>query len=154
MRTKFPFEINIDESKFKLEYKELNKNESGELIKEYGKAQAIMGQIQELKAQIVLLEEKKSIKKELASCQEGKDKAKTIRETLDLISRLEAKRNELNERESAEIDLDALIKKRFDLTVSGEDRAKFQAEIESKGLSYLSVMNAIDEAIEAERSKK
>jgi len=28
------------------------------------------------------------------------------------------------------------------------------AEIESKGLSYLSVMNAIDEAIEAERSKK
>ena len=36
----------------------------------------------------------------------------------------------------------------------GEDLEKFKAEIEDKGLSYLSVMGAIDAAIEAERSKK
>lgn len=37
---------------------------------------------------------------------------------------------------------------------SGDNIEKFKAEIEDKGLSYLSVMGAIDAAIEAERSKK
>ncbi|WP_163028066.1 hypothetical protein [Campylobacter showae] len=36
----------------------------------------------------------------------------------------------------------------------GDNIEKFKAEIEDKGLSYLSVMGAIDAAIEAERSKK
>lgn len=36
----------------------------------------------------------------------------------------------------------------------GDNIEKFKTEIEDKGLSYLSVMGAIDAAIEAERSKK
>nr|DAO81648.1 MAG TPA: hypothetical protein [Caudoviricetes sp.] len=36
----------------------------------------------------------------------------------------------------------------------GDNIEKFKAEIEDKGLSYLSVMGAINAAIEAERSKK
>ena len=36
----------------------------------------------------------------------------------------------------------------------GDNIEKFKAEIEDKGLSYLSVMGAIDAAIEAERVKK
>ena len=36
----------------------------------------------------------------------------------------------------------------------GDNIEKFKTEIENKGLSYLSVMGAIDAAIEAERSKK
>ena len=77
-----------------------------------------------------------------------------MQEVLALIEQIEAKRAEQKELANASIDLDVAAKKRFDLTLGGEDLEKFKAEIEDKGLSYLSVMGAIDAAIEAERVKK
>ena len=145
MKTKFPFEINIDENKFKLEYRELKKSEARDLV----------GEFAELKKQIDASDALKSeIKKDTASTQSGKEKAKTMQEVLALIEQIEAKRAEQKELASASIDLDVMAKKRLDLTLGGEDLEKFKAEIEDKGLSYLSVMGAIDAAIEAERSKK
>ena len=139
MKTRFPFEINIDENKFQLEYRELKKQ---------------IDASDALKGEIASLEEKKEIKNGIASTQSGDEKAKTLQEVLALIEQIEAKRAEQKELASASIDLDVAAKKRFDLTLGGEDLEKFKAEIEDKGLSYLSVMGAIDAAIEAERSKK
>jgi len=107
-----------------------------------------------LKTEIAALEEKKDIKNDIASTQSGDKKAETLQEVLALIEQIEAKRAEQKELANASIDLDVAAKKRFDLTLGGEDLEKFKAEIEDKGLSYLSVMGAIDAAIEAERSKK
>ena len=52
MKTKFPFEINIDENKFKLEYRELKKSEARELVAEFAElkkkidaSEAVMGEI-------------------------------------------------------------------------------------------------------------
>ena len=77
-----------------------------------------------------------------------------MQEVLALNKQIEAKKAEQKELASASIDLDVVAKKRFDLTLGGADLDKFKAEIEDKGLSYLSVMGAIDVAIETERSKK
>ena len=139
MKTRFPFEINIDENKFQLEYRELKKQ---------------IDASDALKNEIASLEEKKDIKNDIASTQSGDKKAKTLQEVLALIEQIEAKRAEQKELASASIDIDVMAKKRLDLTLGGADLEKFKAEIEDKGLSYLSVMGAIDAAIEAERSKK
>ena len=154
MKTKFPFEINIDENKFKLEYRELKKSEARELVAEFAELKKQIDASDALKSEIASLEEKKDIKNDIASTQSGDKKAKTLQEVLVLIEQIDAKRAEQKELANASIDLDVAAKKRFDLTLGGEDLEKFKAEIEDKGLSYLSVMGAIDAAIEAERSKK
>nr|WP_315063790.1 hypothetical protein [uncultured Campylobacter sp.] len=154
MKTRFPFEINIDENKFKLEYMELKKSEARELVAEFAELRKQIDASDALKSEIASLEEKKEIKNGIASTQSGDKKAKTLQEVLALIEQIEAKRAEQKELASASIDLDVAAKKRFDLTLGGADLEKFKAEIENKGLSYLSVMGAIDAAIEAERSKK
>ena len=154
MKTRFPFEINIDENKFKLEYRELKKSEARDLVGEFAELKKQIDASDALKSEISSLEEKKDIKREIASTQTGKEKAKTLQEVLALNEQIEAKRTEQKELANASIDLDVAAKKRFDLTLGGEDLEKFKAEIEDKGLSYLSVMGAIDAAIEAERVKK
>ena len=154
MKTRFPFEINIDENKFKLEYRELKKSEARELVAEFAELKKQIDASDALKSEIASLEEKKEIKNGIASTQSGDKKAKTLQEVLALIEQIDAKRAEQKELASASIDLDVAAKKRFDLTLGGEDLEKFKAEIEDKGLSYLSVMGAIDSAIEAERVKK
>lgn len=154
MKTKFPFEMSIDENKFKLEYRELKKSEARDLVGEFAELKKQIDAIDSLKIEIAALEEKKDIKNDIASTQSGDKKAKTLLEVLALIEQIEAKRAEQKELANASIDLDVAAKKRFDLTLGGEDIEKFKAEIEDKGLSYLSVMGAIDAAIEAERSKK
>lgn len=154
MKTKFPFEINIDENKFKLEYRELKKSEARELVAEFAELKKQIDASDALKSEIASLEEKKEIKNGIASTQSGDKKAKTLQEVLALIEQIDAKRAEQKELANASIDLDVAAKKRFDLTLGGEDLEKFKAEIEDKGLSYLSVMGAIDAAIEAERPKK
>jgi len=154
MKTRFPFEINIDENKFKLEYRELKKSEARELVAEFAELKKQIDASDTLKSEIASLEEKKEIKNGIASTQSGDKKAKTLQEALALIEQIDAKRAEQKELANASIDLDVAAKKRFDLTLGGEDLEKFKAEIEDKGLSYLSVMGAIDAAIEAERVKK
>ena len=154
MKTRFPFEINIDENKFKLEYRELKKSEARELVAEFAELKKQIDASDALKSEIASLEEKKEIKNGIASTQSGDKKAKTLQEVLALIEQIDAKRAEQKELANASIDLDVAAKKRFDLTLGGEDLEKFKAEIEDKGLSYLSVMGAIDTAIEAERVKK
>ena len=154
MKTRFPFEINIDENKFKLEYRELKKSEARDLVGEFAELKKQIDASDSLKTEIAALEEKKEIKKDIASTQSGKEKAKTMQEVLALIEQIEAKRAEQKEISSASIDIDVMAKKRLDLTLGGEDMEKFKTEIEDKGLSYLSVMGAIDAAIEAERVKK
>lgn len=154
MKTKFPFEMSIDENKFKLEYRELKKSEARELVAEFAELKKQIDASDALKSEIASLEEKKDIKNDIASTQSGDKKAKTLQEVLVLIEQIDAKRAEQKELANASIDLDVAAKKRFDLTLGGEDLEKFKAEIEDKGLSYLSVMGAIDAAIEAERSKK
>ena len=154
MKTRFPFEINIDENKFKLEYRELKKSEARELVAEFAELKKQIDASDSLKTEIAALEEKKEIKNGIASTQSGDKKAKTLQEVLALIEQIDAKRAEQKELANASIDLDVAAKKRFDLTLGGEDIEKFKAEIEDKGLSYLSVMGAIDSAIEAERVKK
>ena len=144
MKTKFPFEMSIDENKFKLEYRELKKSEARDLV----------GEFAELKKQIDASDSLKTEIAALASTQSGDKKAKTLQEVLALNEQIEAKRAEQKELASASIDIDVMAKKRLDLTLGGADLEKFKAEIEDKGLSYLSVMSAIDAAIEAERSKK
>lgn len=154
MKTRFPFEINIDENKFKLEYRELKKSEARELVAEFAELKKQIDASEAVKGEIASLEEKKEIKNDIASTQSGDKKAKTLQEVFALIEQIEAKRAEQKELANASIDLDVVAKKRFDLTLGGADLDKFKAEIEDKGLSYLSVMGAIDAAIEAERSKK
>lgn len=154
MKTRFPFEINVDENKFQLEYRELKKSEARELVAEFAELKKQIDASDALKSEIASLEEKKDIKNDIASTQSGDEKAKTLQEVLALIEQIEAKRAEQKELASASIDIDVMAKKRLDLTLGGADLEKFKAEIEDKGLSYLSVMGAIDAAIEAERSKK
>lgn len=154
MKTKFPFEINVDENKFKLEYRELKKSEARELVAEFAELKKQIDASEAVKGEIAALEEEKDIKREIASTQNDDKKAKTLQEVLALNKQIEAKKAEQKELASASIDLDVVAKKRFDLTLGGADLDKFKAEIEDKGLSYLSVMGAIDVAIEAERSKK
>lgn len=154
MKTRFPFVINVDENKFQLEYRELKKSEARELVAEFAELKKQIDASDALKSEIASLEEKKDIKNDIASTQSGDKKAKILQEVLALIEQIEAKRAEQKELASASIDLDVAAKKRFDLTLGGADLEKFKAEIENKGLSYLSVMGAIDAAIEAERSKK
>ena len=154
MKTKFPFEMSIDENKFKLDYKELKKSEERDLVGEFAELKKQIDASDSLKTEIAALEEKKDIKREIASTQSGDKKAKTLQEVLALNEQIEAKRAEQKELASASIDIDVMAKKRLDLTLGGADLEKFKAEIEDKGLSYLSVMSAIDAAIEAERSKK
>lgn len=154
MKTRFPFVINVDENKFQLEYRELKKSEARELVAEFAELKKQIDASDALKSEIASLEEKKDIKNDIASTQSGDKKAKILQEVLALIEQIEAKRAEQKELASASIDLDVAAKKRFDLTLGGADLEKFKAEIEDKGLSYLSVMGAIDAAIEAERVKK
>lgn len=152
MKTKFPFEINIDEAKFKLEYRELKKSEARALNDELGGLKSAVETIERLKHEIALLEEAKEVKKEVAACLEGK--ANALQDVLGIIDEISTKQKEIKEADQFKIDVDETAKKRFDLTLSGEDVEAFKAEIEEKGLSYIDVMRAIDAVIEKERSKK
>lgn len=154
MKTKFPFEINIDEAKFKLEYRELKKSEARALNDELGELKDTVETIKNLEREIALLEEAKEIKKEVASCLEGKAKANALQDVLGIIDEISTKQKEIKEADKFKIDVDETAKKRFDLTLSGEDVEAFKAEIEEKGLNYIDVMRAIDAVIEKERSKK
>ena len=111
MKTKFPFEISIDENKFKLEYRELKKSEARDLIGEFAELKKQIDASDALKSEIASLEEKKEIKKDIAFTQSGKEKAKTMQEVLTLIEQIEAKRAEQKELASASIDLDVAAKK-------------------------------------------
>lgn len=154
MRTKFPFEINIDENKFELEYRELNKIEAKEIMKGYEDFRIKVGLVGDIEAEISTLEEKKQIKKDIASSLKGEAKASAMQEVLELIDQIESKKKELKKAEKAGVDIDDTAKRRFDFCLSGKDIESFKAEIENKGLSYTIVMNAVDNAIQKEREKK
>ncbi|WP_169976102.1 hypothetical protein [Campylobacter sp. RM16191] len=154
MKTRFPFEISIDEKKFKLEYRELKKSEVEEVIKGYEDFASKVGRVGEITAEISTLEEKKQIKKDIASSLKGEAKASAMQEVLELIDQIEEKKKELKAAEKERVGIDDTAKKRFDLCLSGEGFEAFKAEIEDKGLSYTIVMNAVDSAIEKERVKK
>ena len=115
MKTKFPFEMSIDENKFKLEYRELKKSEARELVAEFAELKKQIDASDALKSEIASLEEKKEIKNGIASTQSGDKKAKTLQEVLALIEQIDAKRAEQKELANASIDLDVAAKKRFDL---------------------------------------
>ena len=67
MKTRFPFEINIDENKFKLEYRELKKSEARDLVGEFAELKKQIDASDALKSEIASLEEKKEIKNGIAS---------------------------------------------------------------------------------------
>lgn len=111
MKTKFPFEINIDEAKFKLEYRELKKSEARALNDELGGLKSAVETIERLKHEITLLEEAKEIKKEVASCLEGKAKANALQDVLGIIDEISTKQKEIKEADKFKIDVDETAKK-------------------------------------------
>lgn len=65
MRTKFPFTLEVDEAMFKLVYKDPNKKQSDEFLYDFKALKADMDSYNELRGEIELLNEKKSLKKSL-----------------------------------------------------------------------------------------
>ncbi|WP_169767241.1 hypothetical protein [Campylobacter curvus] len=154
MRTKFPFTLEIDEDNFALEYKEPNKKQSKELMDEFSKIKGSADEFFALKDEIGVLEEKKSAKKELATCLDGDDKSAVIKEILALIDEIEAKSKQLKEYEKRNINLDEVSLKRFEISIGGDDCEALKKAVEEKGISHYALMNAIDETIAKERVKK
>ena len=154
MRTKFPFTLEIDEDNFALEYKEPNKKQSKELMDEFSKIKGSADEFFALKDEIGVLEEKKSAKKEIATCLDGDDKSAVIKEILALIDEIEAKSKQLKEYEKQNINLDEVSLKRFEISIGGDDFEALKKAVEEKGISYYALMNAIDETIAKERTKK
>ncbi|WP_169941899.1 hypothetical protein [Campylobacter sp. RM15925] len=125
-----------------------------DVIKSYEDFVSKVGRAREIGAEISTLEEKKQIKKDIASSLKGEAKASAMQEVLELIDQIEEKKKELKEAEKQRVSVDDTAKRRFDLCLSGEEFEAFKAEIEDKGLSYTAVMSAVDGAIEKERAKK
>ncbi|WP_170000345.1 hypothetical protein [Campylobacter sp. RM9328] len=154
MRTKFPFTIEIDDEKYELLYTEHSKKQLKELENGFLVIANEANELKRLNEQIASLEEKKAIKKELAKLSEGKEKSDLSIQILDLIDEITQLKVKVRELESKKFDIEELPKKRFDMSVSGTDIEALKLAVENKGISYLKLIQIIDEAIIKEREKK
>lgn len=151
IKTKFDFTLEIDNESFSLEFKELGTKRGKELAKAFEKVKVKLDRASVLKDDIELLSEHKSI---LLS---AKDNQEVSAELIEIINKIRAKKDELRalENDTSNIDeLESLSKKRFEITISGAGLKDLQNCIKTKDISYIELMNAIDEAVAIERSKK
>jgi len=154
MKTKFPFTLEIDERKFELTYKELNKKQSKEVLEAFNATKTALNAYTNIKDEIAVLEEKKAAKKEIAGCLKGEAKASAMQEVLELIDEISAKQKELKTAEATEVDIENIAKKRFELSIDGKDAQALKATVEELGIGYNMLMDAVDEQIQKERVKK
>ena len=154
MKTKFPFTLEIDERKFELTYKELNKKQSKEVLEAFNATKTALNAYTNIKDEIAVLEEKKAAKKEIAGCLKGEAKASAMQEVLELIDEMSAKQKELKTAEATEVDIENIAKKRFELSIDGKDAQALKATVEELGIGYNVLMDAVDEQIQKERVKK
>ena len=154
MKTKFPFTLEIDERKFELTYKELNKKQSKEVLEAFNATKTALNAYTNIKDEIAVLEEKKAAKKEIAGCLKGEAKASAMQEVLELIDAISAKQKELKTAEATEVDIENIAKKRFELSIDGKDAQALKATVEELGIGYNVLMDAVDEQIQKERVKK
>nr|WP_314904198.1 hypothetical protein [uncultured Campylobacter sp.]DAK27409.1 MAG TPA: hypothetical protein [Caudoviricetes sp.] len=154
MKTKFPFTLEIDERKFELTYKELNKKQSKEVLEAFNATKTALNAYTNIKDEIAVLEEKKAAKKEIAGCLKGEAKASAMQEVLELIDEISAKQKELKTAEATEVDIENIAKKRFELSIDGKDAQALKATVEELGIGYNVLMDAVDEQIQKERVKK
>nr|DAT72059.1 MAG TPA: hypothetical protein [Caudoviricetes sp.] len=154
MKTKFPFTLEIDEQKFELTYKELNKKQSKEVLEAFNATKTALNAYTNVKDEIAVLEEKKAAKKEIAGCLKGEAKASAMQEVLELIDEISAKQKELKTAEATEVDIENIAKKRFELSIDGKDAQALKATVEELGIGYNVLMDAVDEQIQKERVKK
>lgn len=154
MKTKFPFTLEIDERKFELTYKELNKKQSKEVLEAFNATKTALNAYTNIKDEIAVLEEKKAAKKEIAGCLKGEAKASAMQEVLELIDEISAKQKELKTAEATEVDIENIAKKRLELSIDGKDAQALKATVEELGIGYNVLMDAIDEQIQKERVKK
>ena len=154
MKTKFPFTLEIDERKFELTYKELNKKQSKEVLEAFNATKTALNAYTNIKDEIAVLEEKKAAKKEIAGCLKGEAKASAMQEVLELIDEISAKQKELKTAEATEVDIENIAKKRFELSIDGKDAQALKATVEELGIGYNVLMDAVDEQIQKEHVKK
>lgn len=154
MKTQFPFTLEIDERKFELTYKELNKKQSKEVLEAFNATKTALNAYTNIKDEIAVLEEKKAAKKEIAGCLKGEAKASAMQEVLELIDEISAKQKELKTAEATEVDIENIAKKRFELSIDGKDAQALKATVEELGIGYNVLMDAVDEQIQKERVKK
>lgn len=154
MKTKFPFTLEIDERKFELTYKELNKKQSKEVLEAFNATKTALNAYTNIKDEIAVLEEKKAAKKEIAGCLKGEAKASAMQEVLELIDEISTKQKELKTAEATEVDIENIAKKRFELSIDGKDAQALKATVEELGIGYNVLMDAVDEQIQKERVKK
>nr|DAU76432.1 MAG TPA: hypothetical protein [Caudoviricetes sp.] len=154
MKTKFPFTLEIDERKFELTYKELNKKQSKEVLEAFNATKTALNAYTNIKDEIAVLEEKKAAKKEIAGCLKGEAKASAMQEVLELIDEISAKQKELKTAEATEVDIENIAKKRLELSIDGKDAQALKATVEELGIGYNVLMDAVDEQIQKERVKK
>lgn len=154
MRTKFPFTLEVDEAKFKLVYKDPNKKQSDEFLSDFKTLKADMDSYDELRGEIELLNEKKELKKELVKELSGNEKRELTNEIFALLDEIADKKSKLKEFDDKSVDLEAVAMKRFELCVDGEDKDKLKEYVAREGISYHSLLQAIDRAVGVEREKK
>lgn len=154
MRTRFPFILEIDDTKFKLVYKDPNKKQMDEFLSDFKELKADIDSYNELRGEIELLNEKKDLKKELLKDMSGKGKKELTNEILVLLDEIADKQSKLKEFDKRSVDWEDIFIKRFEFCVEGEDKNKLKHFISQNGISYYNLLQAIDKTVELEREKK
>lgn len=154
MKTIFPFALNIDEQEFSLIYTELKKEDSKKLLAEFTKEKKKIDSFSLKKEELINLEEKRSIKREIAAELVGAEKVKELKEIYTLTEQIEALHKEIAEKQNETFSFEDIAKKKFLATIQGADLEKLKEVVSNKGIAYNLLMDSIDEAIEEQKKKK
>lgn len=154
MKTRYPFELKIDDKTYALEFVEINKSSAKELAKEIKKFSDEIEKIEIIRDEIEHTKATIEINKELANSLIGSEKIEILKENKELLKILENKNKALKAAEAKEISIDELAKKRFGFCITGESANKLKIDLDSLGISYSAVMSAIDEEVARSKEKK
>ncbi|MCX6076430.1 MAG: hypothetical protein NTW78_06015 [Campylobacterales bacterium] len=156
--TKYPVEIEIDETKYSVTVSEATKAQTNEIDvvsqgykEELNKRAPIQEQLNEAREDF-------AINKEILAHGSVVEKVKVMFEQKALnkeIFRLE-RELEVIDKSSTNFGemLEDIFSKRFDLQVSGADKASLKKEIENKSIGYKNIFNEIGELVTKSKEKK
>lgn len=158
MKTRFDIKIAIDEKIYELEYKDLSKTKSDEILASFNAGSQLAAQLQSANLKLAVLNEQKQAYSELAAISQGEKKQEymdSVTQVLGSISKLIDEIQALSlEASKTDEKVELASKARFEQCLSGKDYTQFALDVAAAGLSFARVMNEIDEEVIKEREKK
>lgn len=156
--TKYPIEIEVDETPFNIVVSEPNKQQKEELKEIIAKSRQLYSKRDAIKISLSEKEEEFEINKHILKDGKKSQRVEVMLEQKKLIKYIFKEKSELIECDNGIVSVDKTIEnifsKRYDILISGQDKESLKDEIDKKAIPYQVFFDSIAELIVKAKEKK